>query len=247
MTSRETTHFLARPDIGDALPHSLRDRIDVIAFGAIQWPWLLRSLWGGRKADKAALLDRLELADDALPHLGSWKADTRFLTHIVDAIEAIRPATVVELGCGASSLVIAKALSLFGGGRLISYDQHQEFVAASANWLASQGVSADLRHAPLGLPPGDWPGRWYQLSDLPTDIGLLVIDGPPWALHPLVRGAAESLFPRLAAGAVILLDDAARPGERMVARRWRKRWPDIRFHYDRRGTKGTLIGRVADD
>lgn len=246
MTSRETTHPLARPDLYDALPRPLRERLEVLAFGAIQWPWLLRSLSGGRKADKAALLRRLDLPDDALPHLGSWKADTRFLTHIVDAIERLRPATVVELGCGASSLVIAKALSLYGGGRLISYDQHEFFTAATADWLASQGVAADLRHAPLGPPPGDWPGLWYQLADLPTDVGLLVIDGPPWALHPLVRGAAESLFPRLAGGAMILLDDAARPGERLVARRWQKRWPQIEFTYDRSGAKGTLIGRVAD-
>ncbi len=244
MTSRETTHFLARPDIYDALPRPARERLEVIAFGAIQWPWLLRSLWGGRKSEKAALLRRLDLADDALPHLGSWKADTRFLIHIVDAIERLRPAVVVELGCGASSLVIAKALSMFGGGRLVSYDQHQEFVTATAHWLASQGVSADLRHVPLGPPPGDWPGLWYQLSDLPADIGLLVIDGPPWALHPLVRGAAEALFPRLAGGATILLDDAARPGERLVARRWQQRWPQIDFTLDRSGTKGTLVGHI---
>lgn len=242
MTSRETTHFLARPDGYDALPRPLRERLEVLAFGAIQWPWLLRSLWGGRKAEKATLLRRLDLPDDALPHLGSWKADTRFLTHIVDAIEALRPATVVELGCGASSLVIARALQKFGGGRLVSYDQHQEFVAATGEWLAGQGVAGEIRHAPLGLPPGDWPGLWYQLADVPGDIGLLVIDGPPWALHPLVRGAAESLFPRLADNAMILLDDAARPGERLVARRWKQRWPGIDFVYDRSGTKGTLIG-----
>ena len=244
MTSRDPTHFLARPDIYDALPRPARERLEVVAFGALQWPWLLRSLWGGRKAEKAALLRRLDLADDALPHLGSWKADTRFLSHIVDAIEELRPAVVVELGCGASSLVIAKALAKFGGGRFISFDQHQEFVTSTARWLASQGISADLRHAPLGLPPGEWPGLWYQLYDVPSDIGMLVFDGPPWALHPLVRGAAESLFPRLADGARILLDDAARPGERLVARRWQKRWPQIDFAFDRSGTKGTLIGRM---
>lgn len=242
MTTRETTQLLARPDLYDALPRPFRERLDVIAFGAIQWPWLLRSLWGGRKAEKAALLRRLDLPADALPNLGSWKADTRFLFHIVDAIETLRPATVVELGCGASSLVIAKALQKYGGGRLISYDQHQDFVVETGAWLASQGVAADIRHAPLGSPPGDWPGLWYQLADIPSDIGLLVIDGPPWALHPLVRGAAESLFPRLTGDALILLDDAARIGERIVARRWRQRWPGIDFVYDRAGAKGTLIG-----
>ena len=32
-----------------------------MAWGAIQWPWLARSLWGGKLADKHALLDRLGL------------------------------------------------------------------------------------------------------------------------------------------------------------------------------------------
>jgi hypothetical protein len=40
-----------------------------------------------------------------------------------------------------------------------------------------------------------------------------------------------------------MLDDAARPGERLVARRWRKRWPDFDFKLVNAGTKGTLIGR----
>lgn len=241
MTSRETTSLLARDD--SAIARSTRDRIETIAFGAIQWPWLLRSLRGGSRAEKAALLARLGLSEDALPNLGSWKADTRFLMHITDAIEALRPQVVVELGCGASSLIIAKALSLHGGGRLVSFDQHADFTASTGSWLAGHGLAADMRHAPLGTPPGDWPGLWYQLEDVPAAIDLLVIDGPPWALHPLVRGAAESLFPRLSNRAMVLLDDAARPGERLVARRWRQRWPAMRFDYDRRGAKGTLIGR----
>ena len=40
-----------------------------------------------------------------------------------------------------------------------------------------------------------------------------------------------------------MLDDAARPGERLVARRWRKMHPDFSFRLDKSGTKGTLIGR----
>jgi predicted O-methyltransferase YrrM len=247
MTTRETTSLLSRSDAGSIATRTTREKVETLAWGAIQWPWLLRSLRGGSQAEKAALLLRLGLSDDALPNLGSWKADTRFLMHIVDAIETLRPAIVVELGCGASSLVIAKALALNGGGRLISYDQHGDFVAATGDWLTNHGLAADIRHAPLTEPPGDWPGLWYSLSDIPAAIDLLVIDGPPWALHPLVRGAAESLFPRLTDHARVLLDDAARPGERLVAHRWRKRWPMLRFAFDRRGAKGTLIGmpRIA--
>lgn len=240
MTSRETTGILAKTE--RALARRWDERLFTFAWGAIQWPWLLRSLHGGRKAEKRALLDRLGLPADALPNLGSWKADTMFLGHIVGAIEALRPRHVVELGCGASSLVITRALEQNGGGRLTSFDQSADFVAATADWLAGQGLSADIHHAPLSADPTEWASVWYDLAHVPPQIDLLVIDGPPWAINPLVRGRAEVLFGRLAPGGMILLDDAARPGERVVAWLWRRRWRDIVFRYDRRGAKGTLIG-----
>jgi hypothetical protein len=119
MTTRETTAYMPLNDLD--LNLSLGDRFMVMAYGAIQWPWLLRSLDGGRKKDKAALLAYLDLPLDALPNLGSWKADTHFLWHIILAIEEMRPEQVVELGCGASTFVAARALQLFGGGKLASY------------------------------------------------------------------------------------------------------------------------------
>jgi len=246
MTSRNLTTLrsVETADAGEE-PAEWSDRLYRIAYGAIGWPWLLFSLWGGTRASKQRLLRRLRLDDDALPHLGSWKADTGFLHRIVDAVEELRPATVVELGSGASSLVCARALELNGGGHLISYDQHAPFVAATAQWLRDEGLEADMRHAPLRHRSPDWPGTWYSLSDVPASIDLLVIDGPPWAVHPFVRGAADVLFTRLKPGGIVLLDDADRPGERVVARRWRRRWPDIAFSRLPGSTKGTLIGRKA--
>lgn len=241
MTTKETTQVLALADVG--LPRSVADRITVYAYGAVQWPWLLRSLHGGRKADKVALLDYLDLPHDALPNLGSWKADTQFLSHIVSAIALLQPKNIVELGCGASSFIIARALQLHGGGRLDSYDQHAPFAAATQAWLAEHGLPGTIHHAPLGPAPDGWPGYWYQLSNLPENIDLLIVDGPPWAIHPHVRGAAASLFGRLRSGGMILLDDAARPGERIVARRWRREYAHIEFALDGSGAKGTLIGR----
>lgn len=240
MTTRETTRLLPRDDVL-TLP-TLRDRLNVIAYGAIQWPWLLRSLSGGKRADKLALLDRIGLPHDALPNLGSWKADTMLLTHIVDAIAEVRPEHVVELGCGATSLVAAQALRRIGGGRLTSYDQHADFVEATAAWIASHDLEADFYHAPLGPAPAGWAGHWYQLTNVPPQIDLLIIDGPPWAVHPHVRGAAETVFDRIPVGGRVLLDDASRPGERVVANRWRKNWPGFEFRLDSRGTKGTLVG-----
>lgn len=239
MTSREKTGFLS---LEDAVPdRPFVEKALTVAWGAIQWPWLARSLWGGKLADKQALLDRLDLPHDALPHLGSWKADTYFLWRIVNAIERIQPREVVELGCGASSLVIAKALDKNGGGRLTSYDQHADFVESTALWLAGHDLSASLRHAPIVADPTSWSHCWYQLSGVPAEIDLLVIDGPPWALNPFIRGRAEVLFDRIRPGGMVLLDDAARPGERVVAMRWKRDWPQFRWQL-LPGAKGTLVG-----
>lgn len=239
MTSREKTGLLTLDDAGPDRP--LAEKALTVAWGAIQWPWLLRSLWGGKLADKHALLDRLGLPHDALPHLGSWKADTWFLWRIVNAIERLRPSDVVELGCGASSLVIAKALDLNGSGRLTSFDQHADFVESTARWLASHNLNASLRHAPIVEKPTSWSHCWYDLPGVPAEIDLLVIDGPPWSMNPFIRGNAEVLFDRIRPGGMVLLDDAARPGERVVAARWKRDWRQFRWRL-LPGAKGTLVG-----
>lgn len=239
MTSREKTALLPRAT--DGLGRPLSDKLFTFGWGAIQWPWLALSLWGGRLADKHALLDHLGLPHDALPHLGSWKADTWFLWNLVRAVEQLRPEHVVELGCGASTLVLGQAMARNGGGQLTSFDQHAEFVAQTGSWLASHGLAASLQHAPIGPCSTRWSNVWYELGVVPAKIDLLVIDGPPWALGPFGRGQAECLFDRISPGGMVLLDDAARPGERVVAARWRKDWPDFRWRFAG-GAKGTLIG-----
>lgn len=246
MTTKLLTGLLAKPqDFGAEVRCTRSERLFQIAFGAIQWPWLLRSLYGGTQAEKQALLERVGLAEDALPHLGSWKADTYLLHRIVDIIAAACPATVVELGSGATSLVIAQALARHGGGMLHSYDGHAPFIQSMQEWLAEHALTANFHHAPLVQRDVRWPGLWYGLTDIPGSIDLLVIDGPPWAVHPFARGMAERLFPLVSPGGTVLLDDAARPGERYVAHRWKKAWPDFTFTYEGAGSKGLLVGRRA--
>lgn len=239
MTSREPTPFLS---LASDHRRSWRDRLAFAAFLPATVPFLARSLRGGSKASKRLLLDRLGLPDDALPHLGSWKADAGLLHRLVDLVERDRPATVVELGIGASSLVLARALERHGGGRLTGLDQNAAFVAATRAWLAEHGAEADLRHVPLVPSRPRWPGVFYTLDGMPERIELLVIDGPPWTLHPLTRGAADGLFDRVPVGGTVVLDDGARPGERLIRRRWAREWPGFEWRLEGGGTKGTVVG-----
>ncbi len=244
LTTKNLTGLLAKKSSHpDAELRTVGERTFKFFFTFIQWPWLLKSLYGGTEAARLKLLDRVGLPHDAIPHLGSWKADSFLLNRIVDEIEALKPQSVVELGSGASSLIIAKALANNGGGQLVSYDQHEPFLAEMREWLAEHNLSATFHHAPLTSRNPEWPGLWYAVTDVPESIDLLVIDGPPWAVHPYVRGMAEILFSRISPGGVVLLDDAARPGERVVERRWRKKWRDFTFTFESGGSKGTLVGR----
>lgn len=243
MTSREATAILALSGAdGPLLRRPAADRAFTLLWGALQWPWLLRGLSPGSDVDRAALHAELGLAGDALPALGSWKADAGFLRMLAAHVRFRRPQTVIEFGCGATTLVLARALQLAGGGALVSHDQHLPFVEATRAWLAGYGLAADICHAPLLPAPAPWKGGWYATQSLPERIDFIVVDGPHWGVHPFARGAAEILFDRLPVGGTVMLDDGARPGERVILARWRRRWPHMRFALVHAGPKGTVVG-----
>lgn len=244
MTSRESTQFLPRAHADEAaFDRKPSDWAALLGIGAIQWPWLLRSLRGGSQADKQELLARLQLPPDTLPNLGSWKADVALLGKIADRILTAKPKTVVEFGSGASTLIAARALQMVDeGGRLISFDQHGDFVHATRQWLGEHGLSADMHAVPLVSPPDPWNGLWYDHGALPDAIDLMLIDGPCWTIHPFTRGGAAQAFDKIAIGGMVMLDDGARPGERIIRRRWAKAYPNFDFELISEGTKGTVVG-----
>jgi predicted O-methyltransferase YrrM len=235
---------MSSPEPGTAGPYRVLEFATTLAFGALNAPFLLASLYGGSRDARRALVERLGLPPDALPGLGGWRADVGLLRLLTDHIERAKPQTVVEFGSGASTVVIARALERFVGpaASFISFEHDEEFSRRTRERLSEHRLGADLRVAPLVPAPGGWPGRWYDHGPLPANIDLLVIDGPPWTTHPFTRGAADTLFSRIPTGGVVLLDDGARPGERVVAARWRRKWPGFSFELVRSGSKGTLVG-----
>jgi hypothetical protein len=77
-------------------------------------------------------------------------------------------------------------------------------------------------------------------------IDLLLVDGPPAyaAGHALARyPALPVLGDRLASGATVVLDDAERPGEQEVLRRWER---ETGLDFDRRaGRAGVAVARTG--
>ncbi len=57
---------------------------------------------------------------------------------------------------------------------------------------------------------------------------MLVIDGQPMPVGRLARNpAGPILFPKLASGAAVFLDDAARDDEKRIIERWQREFPDL--------------------
>lgn len=171
-------------------------------------------------------------ADLPLPD-SAWSLAPEALAVVEAEVRERRPEHVVELGCGISTLAIGRVLAETGG-HLASLEHDADW-AQSITALVEQDGSAKrvgIEVAPLEPHRCSLDGaRWYAaeaIGRLPQQIGLLLVDGPP-GNEPGIElsryPALPALARRLAPGAAIVLDDASRPGEREILRRWQDQHP----------------------
>jgi predicted O-methyltransferase YrrM len=155
------------------------------------------------------------------------------------------PHVVVECGSGVSTLILARCLQLNGTGHLYSLEHDAQFAQTVRDQAARHGVSEWVTVLVAPIRPVTLGGRqwlWYALDALPdVEIDMLVIDGPPSRVQPLVRYVAgPMLFRRLTPGALTFLDDADRGKEHRVLRMWARQFPHLR--QERRDTdKGLAV------
>ena len=172
-----------------------------------------------------------------LPSTRDWSASPDLLNHLCTLVLSRRPALVVEAGSGVSTLTLAYCLKRLGRGRVISLDHDEAYAARTRALLQLHGVDDVARVVTAPLKPialnGDtW--LWYDQTALAEcgEIDLLVIDGPPWTTQKLARyPALPLLYDRLAPGAIVILDDAARADERAVVARWREEFAGLACEY----------------
>jgi methyltransferase family protein len=158
---------------------------------------------------------------------GDWAINPFFGEEIVSTLMDERPKLVVECGSGSSTVVIAACLQQLGQGRLIALEHDGRFARRTESLLTSHGLNEVVRviEAPLEKRVIDsHVFEWY--SDLlgqqtGEKIGVLVVDGPPGDTVRLARYPAVPLLKKaLSPNCVILLDDANRPDEQWIGKKW---------------------------
>lgn len=205
-----------------------------------------RGLFQQKLDDQVALLEafvqlqRLVPTSLPMPRPGTWAASEDLLLWLAGYVLEKRPALVVDLGSGQSSVWMAAAMRTAGyAGRVVGVDHEEQFAEATIELGRRQGVLDWLTviHAPLMVQTID--GRevtWYDASALDglADVTVLCVDGPPGQGNPMARWPALPFFhDRMAAGGVVVLDDMIRADEQAIAADWKVRYPDlVGYHLD---------------
>ena len=163
------------------------------------------------------------------------------LVHVCNLIVHGAPEEVVECGAGVSTVVLARLLAERGTGRLTALEHHAGWAARVEDFLVREELTHVARVVLAPLGPDDWYAA-EGITQLPEEIDLLVVDGPPAdrpelaeARHP----ALTALEPRLAPGATVVLDDIGRAGEQQVLKRWEAATP---WRFDRLEDESIAVG-----
>ncbi len=168
-----------------------------------------------------------------LPPMRGWAGSPDFLLHVAHALLRDKPESVLECSSGVSTLVSARCLQLNGTGHVWSLE-HDEAFAEQTRELLSQYQLADWATVVVAPLRKHEDGTiWYSDEALPPNLplaGALVVDGPPESIGPMARAPAFSrLRARLAPGAQIFIDDAARSAETAMVEEWKKTDPSLKI------------------
>lgn len=184
-----------------------------------------------RRQLRAAIKAIAHLADGQIPSLellselmAGWSnegyaANLEYLEAVAGAsLKTTGP--ILECGSGATTILLA-ILCGKQNVQVWSLEHFPEWRERVLETLKENGLSsgAHVCSAPL-KDYGDF--AWYDppLAEMPTEFSLVICDGPPGATKGGRYGLLPVMGQRLPRGATILLDDAGRPGELELIRKW---------------------------
>lgn len=161
---------------------------------------------------------------------------------------------ILECGSGISTIYLARLLAE-RGGVVLSLEHDPDWAGFVEEALEAEGLGERARVvlAPLEEHAAALDGNaWYRSSAvqdavqaLEGAIDLLVVDGPPAGRREISLSrypAVPVLGDALAPNAIVILDDALRPGEARVLERWEE---EAGIDFERRADLGGIaIGRL---
>lgn len=186
-----------------------------------------------------------------LPALTGWAVNPELAATLVALIRRHQPEVVLELGSGASTVIMGYAVEQNGCGRVISLDHNEHYGAATRRTLARHGLQAwaDVRHAPLTrIEHGETAWSWYDLDALEENltIDMVFVDGPPHETGTMARyPALPALYPYLSDEAIVVLDDAYRADERAMLNRWMEDYADFAVEVQAHPNGTAILRRSA--
>lgn len=183
-----------------------------------------------------------------LPATGGWAASPDFLRELASLVLAKRPKLIVEASSGVSTIIIAYCLKMIGGGRVISLEHDAGFREETLRQLALHHLQdfATVHHAPLTEHVLNHETyRWYDIRPIDdiASVEMLVIDGPPSVdeFDDKARFPALPLiWDKLREGAMVVMDDANRPGELKIIQRWQTSY-SLATHAKLNVEKGAVV------
>lgn len=152
-----------------------------------------------------------------------WCIGPKTAHRLIDYIEDNEPQLVVECGSGISTILMAKAVSKYGG-HVVAMEDDQKYYERTLRWLREE-----LLHHKGSVIESPLEGVIPFYSNFPRDtlIDMIVVDGPPANKHPLARYKAKRLFSGLSNGGIIFLDDTHRNSEKLVVQLWADEVPGL--------------------
>lgn len=148
-----------------------------------------------------------------------FSAMPEYLSAIVTAAVSAR-GDILECGSGLSTVLLAVAARK-SGVRIWSLEHQPKWKSRVERALRNLGQGHRVRivDAPLRQYEGY---SWYDTRGLPVGLqfALVVCDGPPADTPGGRHGLLPLMGAHLMEGATIYVDDAARPDEKAIMRRW---------------------------
>lgn len=188
--------------------------------------WLLLKRADAHERENRALWSLGTLASNGAlwPAPGSWAIDAEGAFLLAREVGRRRAQTVVELGPGTSSVILAQ----IGAADLELYGlEHDSRFAELTRWHLSHVGATNYTLLDAPLTPQTVAGQlveWYDpavVAQLPDRIDVLVVDGPPGIEGVATRAPAWPLLAsRMRPGGLIFIDDADRWEERAMLREW---------------------------